>query len=49
MLATGRFSGHPATVVKGGLEGIEKGLIDLKDGKASATKYVYQIADDRYE
>ncbi|KAI5845078.1 chaperonin 10-like protein [Morchella snyderi] len=48
MLATGKFSGHPVTVVKGGLEGIEKGLIDLKDGKASATKYVYQVAEDKY-
>lgn len=46
MLAQGKFSGHPQTLVEGGLNGIEKGLIMLKDGKASATKYVYRVAEN---
>jgi len=35
---------HPY-VVEGGLAGIEKALTDLKEGKASATKYVFRIRD----
>lgn len=46
LLAEGRFSGHPHTVIEGGLNGVEKGLIMLKDGKASATKYVYRVAEN---
>ncbi|KAF5249703.1 hypothetical protein FANTH_5011 [Fusarium anthophilum] len=44
-LEEGWFKAHPQEVVPGGLEGIEKGLRDLKNGKASAVKYVYKIAD----
>lgn len=44
MLAEGKFSGHPQTLIDGGLNGIETGLNLLKDGKASATKYVYRVA-----
>lgn len=46
MLAEGRFSGHPQTLIEGGLDGIEKGLKLLQEGKASATKYVYRVADN---
>ncbi|RGP63494.1 hypothetical protein FSPOR_8547 [Fusarium sporotrichioides] len=39
------FSGHPFEVRPGGLEGVQQALRDLKDGKNSATKYVFRIAD----
>ena len=42
-LEQGWFSGHPFTHVPGGLAGIQQALEDLKNGKASATKYVLQI------
>lgn len=45
-LTEGKFSGHPQTVIEGGLSGIEKGLTLLMDGKASATKYVYRVAEN---
>lgn len=45
-LAEGKFSGHPQTVIPGGLGGIEKGLTLLMEGKASATKYVYRVAEN---
>ncbi|KAK7186669.1 hypothetical protein DPSP01_001025 [Paraphaeosphaeria sporulosa] len=44
-LDEGWFTPHPAEVVKGGLEGVEKALTDLKEGNASAVKYVFRIAD----
>lgn len=44
-LQQGTFSGHPYEVRSGGLEGVEQALKDLKEGKASATKYVFRIAD----
>ncbi|KAH9214568.1 chaperonin 10-like protein [Leptodontidium sp. 2 PMI_412] len=44
-LQLGTFSGHPYEVREGGLEGVEQALKDLKEGKASATKYVIRIAD----
>lgn len=44
-LQQGIFSGHPYEVVPGGLGGVEKALKDLKDGKASAVKYVVRIAE----
>ncbi|EXL68990.1 hypothetical protein FOPG_14986 [Fusarium oxysporum f. sp. conglutinans race 2 54008] len=44
-LEDGWFKAHPQEVVPGGLGGIEKGLKNLKNGKASAVKYVYKIAD----
>jgi NADPH2:quinone reductase len=43
MMADGRFSGHPFIVVDGGLEGVEKGLNMLKEGKARGNKFVFQI------
>jgi NADPH2:quinone reductase len=44
-LQRGRFEGHPYEVRTGGLEGVEQALKDLKDGKASAVKYVFRIGD----
>ncbi|KAF2440033.1 NAD(P)-binding protein [Karstenula rhodostoma CBS 690.94] len=44
-LEEGWFTPHPAEVVKGGLEGVEKALTDLREGNASAVKYVFRIAD----
>ncbi|KAI2463493.1 GroES-like protein [Annulohypoxylon bovei var. microspora] len=44
-LQEGWFKPHPQEVVPGGLGGIEKGLTDLKAGKAHAVKYVFRIAD----
>jgi NADPH2:quinone reductase len=44
-LEKGWFKGHPFNVVPGGLNGIEPALRDLKNGKASAVKYVFKIAE----
>jgi len=44
-LQQGWFKGHPHEVVPGGLNGVETGLRNLKEGKASAVKYVFRIAD----
>ncbi|KAK5110578.1 fusarubin cluster-oxidoreductase [Meristemomyces frigidus] len=44
-LEEGWFKAHPQEVVPGGLEGVETGLMNLKEGKASAVKYVFRIAD----
>lgn len=44
-LQRGSFSGHPYEIRPGGLEGVEDALKDLKAGKASATKYIFRIAD----
>ncbi|EHA52667.1 hypothetical protein MCOR27_007380 [Pyricularia oryzae] len=44
-LDEGTFKPHPHEVVEGGLNGVEKGLKGLKEGKASAVKYVFRIAD----
>jgi hypothetical protein len=44
-LQQGKLEGHPFEVRPGGLEGVEQALQDLKDGKASAVKYVFRIAD----
>ncbi|MCJ1383113.1 hypothetical protein MMC17_006226 [Xylographa soralifera] len=44
-LGHGWFKGHPYEVVPGGLGGVEGALINLKEGKASAIKYVFRIAD----
>jgi hypothetical protein len=39
------FSGHPYEIRPGGLAGVEQALRDLRDGKASAMKSVFRIAD----
>ena len=44
-LQKGFFKGHPYQIVPGGLGGVQTALQDLKDGKASAVKYVLRIAE----
>ena len=44
-LRDGWLRGHPVTVVPGGLSGVQEGLANLKNGKASATKYVFRIGE----
>ena len=44
-LQNGSFSSHPFEVRPRGLEGVEEALKDLKAGRASATKYIFRIAD----
>ncbi|KAK2761628.1 hypothetical protein FQN54_001456 [Arachnomyces sp. PD_36] len=44
-LQTKTFSGHPYEVRPGGLEGVDQAVKDLKDGKPSAIKYIFRIAD----
>jgi len=45
LLEDGRLTAHPYEVIPGGLNGVLTGLQKLKDGKASAVKYVYRIED----
>jgi NADPH2:quinone reductase len=44
-LQAGTFRGHPFEVKPGGLQAVHQALKDLKDGKNSAVKYVFRIAD----
>lgn len=44
-LKQGWFSGHPYEVMPGGLQAVQQGLENLRDGKNSAVKYVYRISD----
>lgn len=44
-LAEGFFTPHPYEVIPGGLGGVKKGLENLRDGKASAVKYVFRIEE----
>ncbi|KAL2413613.1 Trans-enoyl reductase fsr4 [Exophiala dermatitidis] len=44
-LKEGWFKAHPFEVVPGGLGGVQTGLKNLQNGKASAVKYVYRIED----
>lgn len=44
-MAEGWFKPHPHEVVPGGLEGVQTGLRNLMEGKASGVKYVFQIGD----
>lgn len=44
-LEEGWFNAQPQEVVPGGLGGIQSGLERLKDGTASAVKYVFKISD----
>ncbi|KIW17957.1 hypothetical protein PV08_05152 [Exophiala spinifera] len=44
-LKEGWLNGHPHEVIPGGLRGVQKGLENLGDGKASAVKYVYRIEE----
>lgn len=45
LLTDGRLKPHPFEIVPGGLHGVLTGLQKLRDGKASAVKYVYNIED----
>jgi len=45
-LKEGWFTPHPHEVVEGGLEGVETGLRNLKEGKASGVKYVFRIGEE---
>lgn len=44
-LLDGWFKAHPQEVVPGGLGGVQQGLTNLKNGKASAVKYVFDISE----
>lgn len=44
-LQEGWFTGHPQEVVPGGLGGVSGALKNLKDGKASAVKYVFRLEE----
>lgn len=44
-LKDGWFRPHPHEVVPGGLGGIEQALRNLKEGKVSATKYVFRVSE----
>lgn len=44
-VAEGWFKPHPHEVVEGGLEGVERGLRNLMEGKASGVKYVFRIGE----
>jgi hypothetical protein len=46
-LQEGWFTAHPYEVIPGGLNGVEKGLSNLKEGVNSATKYVFKIEDTK--
>ncbi|KAI1767777.1 GroES-like protein [Hypoxylon sp. FL1150] len=45
LLEDGRLKPHPYEVIPGGLKGVLTGLQKLKDGKASAVKYVFRIEE----
>lgn len=44
-LKEGWLKAHPYEVVPGGLKGIPEALINLREGKASAVKYLFKIED----
>ncbi|PTU17993.1 hypothetical protein P175DRAFT_0559903 [Aspergillus ochraceoroseus IBT 24754] len=44
-LLEGWFTPHPHEVVPGGLDGLQTALTNLKEGKASALKYVVRIGE----
>jgi len=46
-LQEGWFTAHPHEVIPGGLNGVKKGLTNLKGGVNSATKYVFKIEDTK--
>ena len=45
LIAQGRLRTHRVVVKGGGLEGVIKGLEDLKEGLVSGGKLVYRVAD----
>lgn len=44
-LEEGWLRAQPQEIIPGGLTGVEKGLTNLKNGTASAVKYIFRIAD----
>lgn len=44
-LEEGWFKAQPQEIIPGGLQGVEKGLSNLKDGTVSAVKYIFKIED----
>lgn len=44
-LQQGWLTGHPYEICEGGLLGVENGLRNLMQGRASACKYVFRVAD----
>lgn len=44
-LAEKWFRAQPQEVVAGGLEGVQTGLENLREGRASAVKYIFRVAD----
>lgn len=44
-LVEGWFKPHPHEVIPNGLEGVQTGLKNLQNGKASAVKYVFRISE----
>ncbi|CAM1506035.1 Fc.00g056760.m01.CDS01 [Cosmosporella sp. VM-42] len=45
LLEDGRLKAHPFEVIPGGLNGVVVGLRKLRDGEASAVKYIYRVRD----
>ncbi|KAE8382488.1 chaperonin 10-like protein [Aspergillus bertholletiae] len=45
-LKEGWLTPHPHEAISGGLQGVQTALTNLKEGKASATKYVVKITDN---
>ncbi|KAK9324878.1 chaperonin 10-like protein [Lipomyces orientalis] len=44
-LQEGKFAGHRYKIVGGGLDGVAKGLKELKDGQVSGSKNIFRIRD----
>ena len=47
LLKEGKLKPHKKEIREGGLDGILKGLADLKEGRVSGTKLVYRISEDQ--
>jgi hypothetical protein len=45
MLAKGELKPHPSVVVPGGFASINKGMVDLDEGKVSGEKLVYMTEE----
>jgi hypothetical protein len=45
LLKEGKLKAHKQTVGKDGLEGVLKGMEDMKNGKVSGEKLVYRVAE----
>ena len=45
----GWFKAHPYEIVPGGLRGVLEALLNLREGKASAIKYIFRISETSKE